>query len=86
MGAPEAILTASEVAADLRCSKAQVYKLIKGTVAGVPPLPAIGIGRRRVIRRSSLEHWKTAAEKVLADATLEASPEVDAVGASRSNR
>jgi hypothetical protein len=52
------ILTAAEVAAELRCSKAQVHKLINGEVKGCPKLRAISIGRKRVIRRSSLEAWK----------------------------
>ena len=45
----EEILTVAEVAADLRCSKAHVYKVIHGMVQGVAPLPAIALGRRRLI-------------------------------------
>lgn len=56
------ILTAGEVAAELRCSKAQVHKLINGEVKGCPKLRAISIGRKRVIRRSSLEAWKQESE------------------------
>ncbi len=55
---PEELLTAREIAAELRCSKAQVYRLINGEVKGSPPLPAISLGRKRIIRRSSLEAWK----------------------------
>jgi hypothetical protein len=84
--APDPILTAVEVALELRCSKAHVYHLMTGTVAGVPPLPAIGMGRRKVVRRSTLERWKRDAEKVQTDDTLKASPDVDAGGASRSNQ
>ena len=51
------ILTVPEVAADLRVSRAHVYKVIHGRVSGVSPLPAIAIGRRRLVRRSSLERW-----------------------------
>ena|SRR5438876_6170175 len=55
---PEELLTPREVAAELRCSKAQVYRLINGEVKDAPPLPAISLGRKRIIRRSSLETWK----------------------------
>ena len=58
----DAILTAVEVALELRCSKAQVHKLINGQVKGSPKLRAISIGRKRVIRRSSLEAWKRESE------------------------
>ena len=53
------ILTAAQVATDLKCSKAQVYKAILGKVEGTSRLPAISMGRRKLIRRSSLESWKS---------------------------
>jgi excisionase family DNA binding protein len=53
-----AILTAREAAHDLRCSVAHVYHAIAGKVRGVSPLPAIAMGRRRLIRREALERWK----------------------------
>lgn len=43
------ILTVSEVAVELRCSKAHVFNAINGKVAGVSPLPAIHMGRRKLI-------------------------------------
>jgi excisionase family DNA binding protein len=52
------VLSPMEVAQELRCSKAHVYKLIHGKVDGVSLLPAVTLGRRRIIRRSSLEFWK----------------------------
>jgi excisionase family DNA binding protein len=58
MNQSNSILTIAEVAKDLRCSKAHVYNVIAGKVAGTSPLPAILMGRRRLIRRSTLEHWK----------------------------
>jgi excisionase family DNA binding protein len=73
------ILTATEVAAELRCSKAYVYNAIAGKVEGVSPLPAIHMGRRKLIRRSSLERWKRLNEKGAIDGMIAASPEVDAV-------
>ena len=52
------ILTAKDVAAELRCSKAKVYKLMNGSVRNCTVLPHIALGRKKVIRRSSLEAWK----------------------------
>lgn len=55
-------LTIKEAAAELRCSKAHVYNLINGIVAGVPALPAVRLGRRKLIRRPSLVAWTAAVE------------------------
>ena len=74
------ILTAAQVAADLKCSKAQVYKAILGKVEGTSRLPAISMGRRKLIRRSSLERWKRANEKGCDSAMMPAPLEIDAVG------
>ncbi|HYK90595.1 MAG TPA: helix-turn-helix domain-containing protein [Acidobacteriota bacterium] len=52
------ILTVPEVAVELRCSKAHVYNAIAGKVRGISPLPAISMGRRRLVRRAALEQWK----------------------------
>ena len=52
------ILTAKEVADELRCSRAQVYRLLNGSIKNVPKLPYISLGRKRVVRRSALEDWK----------------------------
>jgi excisionase family DNA binding protein len=51
------ILTTSEVARELRCSKAHVHNLINGRVPGARPLPALWLGRRRLVRRTSLDQW-----------------------------
>jgi excisionase family DNA binding protein len=76
----EDVLTIREVACELRCSKAHVYNLIKGRVSGVSPLPAIRMGRRLLVRRSSLERWKRLNERTVGENDmLPASPEVDAV-------
>ena len=56
------ILTIAEVATSLRCSKTHVCNLINGKVAGVPRLPAIEMGRRKLVRRSTLERWMRAVE------------------------
>ena len=71
------ILTICEVSTELRCSKAHVYNAINGKVAGVSRLPAIHMGRRKLIRRSSLEQWKRENEIGI----LGQSSEIDAVGA-----
>jgi len=52
------VLTIEETAKELRCSKAHVYNVIAGKVMGVSPLPAIIMGRRKLVRRSALEQWK----------------------------
>ena len=52
------ILTVAEIAVELRCSKAHVYNVIAGKVNGVHPLPAICMGRRKLVRRATLEEWK----------------------------
>ena len=61
------ILSITEVALNLRCSKAHVYNAINGKITGVSQLPAIPMGRRRLVRRSSLESWKSANEMTAAN-------------------
>lgn len=63
-GFPQAteILTATEVARELRVSKAHVHNLINGKVPGTLPLPSVTLGRRRLIRRASLNEWLRANE------------------------
>jgi excisionase family DNA binding protein len=56
-GKPRADLTVAEVAMELRCSKAHVYNVIAGKVDGVRALPAISMGRRKLVRRTALEQW-----------------------------
>ena len=60
---PTEILTLRDVAAELRCSKAHVCNLLNGQVAGVPPLPHISLGRRKLIRREWLEAWLEASKR-----------------------
>jgi excisionase family DNA binding protein len=59
------ILTAAEVARELRISKAHVHNLINGKVHGALPLPSITLGRRRLIRRASLNQWLRANEHII---------------------
>jgi len=51
------ILTIREAAQLLRCSKAHVAKVLNGRVSGIPPIPHVAVGRRKLIRRVALEHW-----------------------------
>jgi excisionase family DNA binding protein len=53
------VLTVTEVAIRLRCSKAHVCNAINGKVRGVTALPAIAMGRRKLVRRVALESWLT---------------------------
>jgi len=52
------VLTAKEVAEDLRCSKSQVSRLMRGDVNGLSVLPHLPLGRKKVVPRSALEEWK----------------------------
>jgi len=52
------ILTAKEVAAELRCSKSQVYRLLIGEIEGLTAIPHLSLGRKKVVPRSALEEWK----------------------------
>ena len=51
------VLTLSEVASELRCSKAHVSNIINRKVSHLPPLPVVRIGRRVLIRHESLMEW-----------------------------
>jgi excisionase family DNA binding protein len=79
------ILTVKDVAVNLRCSKAHVYKAIAGTVAGVSPLPAIPMGRRFLVRRNALECWKRSNEQGGFNDIVPSSPEVDAARRMKGN-
>jgi hypothetical protein len=58
MNVADPILTAAEIAAELRISKSQVCKLFRGEVEDALPLPHLKVGRRYVISRSLFEKWK----------------------------
>lgn len=70
MTAEREILTVRDVAHELRCSCAHVYKVINGSIKGTSPLPAIIIGRRRLVQRESLEQWKKVNERGLQSAII----------------
>ena len=69
------VLTVQEVAEILRCSKSHVCKIINGQVTGTAPLPSIGLGRRKLVRRATLLQWLSKNEL---GATIASSLEVDA--------
>ncbi len=80
MSPVDEILTVKQVATGLHCSTAHVCNTINGKVKGVSPLPAISMGRRKLVRRVSLEQWVQANEKGLSgDVMIPSSPEIDAV-------
>ncbi len=56
------LLTLKEAASRLRCSKAHLCNILNGKVPGLPRLPHIALGRRKVIRLCSLEDWMAKAE------------------------
>ena len=50
-------LTVKEVASILRCSKTHALNVIEGRVRGVPKLPHLCFGRRKVVRKEWLNAW-----------------------------
>ena len=72
------ILTVRDVALELRCSVTHVYNVINGKVKNVPMLPAIPIGRRKLIQRDTLEDWKKTNEQPETDVMI-AAAKIDAV-------
>ncbi len=51
------LLTLADVAKLLHCSKAHVCNAVAGRVRGCPPIPAVSLGRRKLVRRESLQRW-----------------------------
>ena len=79
MTGQDEILTVAEVAAELKCSKAQIYELVNGEVRGVTALPVIRLGRRRLVRKASLDQWKRMNENGDVSGMMPTSPERHAV-------
>ena len=61
------LLTLTEVAELLHVSKAHVSNVVLGRVAGCSPMPALRLGRRTLICRSSLESWILENDRVAND-------------------
>jgi len=74
------IMTASDVARYLHCSKAHVYNAMNGTIENIPPLPTLSLGRRKLVRRTTLEAWIEANERNLASGTMPPKLEVGTAG------
>jgi hypothetical protein len=69
------LLTLEVVARLLHCSKAHVSNVIAGRVPGCLPLPAVRLGRRKLVRRESLLSWIASNEA--ANDNLNQSPKRD---------
>jgi len=75
------VLTVAEVAARLRCSKAHVCNAINGKVKGVTRLPAINMGRRKLVRLESLIVWLSQNDPDGKNVKIGSSQAIDAVNA-----
>ena len=64
------LLTVAQVAEVLRCSKAHVCNVIAGRVHDCPPIPAVRLGRRKLVRREALAAWVERNEQVAANDNL----------------
>jgi hypothetical protein len=51
------LLTVTEVAELLHCSKAHGCNVLAGLLRGCVPIPSVRLGRRTLVRRGSLLHW-----------------------------
>lgn len=67
------LLTLADAAKLLHCSKAHICKAVSGRVQGCPPIPAVSLGRRKLIRREALRLWIESNERV-ASATIPTLP------------
>lgn len=69
------LLTLSEVAELLHCSKAHVGNIVAGRVPGCPPIPSVCLGRRKLVRRAALLSWIERNEQAADLAMIRSSPE-----------
>jgi hypothetical protein len=75
------LLTLATVAKLLHCSKAHIGNVIAGRVRGCPPIPAISLGRRKLVRREALLAWIEQNEQAARLAMIRPSPERGRKGA-----
>ena len=68
------LLTLSDVAELLHCSKAPVGNAVAGRVRGCPAIPAVSLGRRKLVRRGTLLSWIEQNERAASDAKIPISP------------
>src|ERR1039457_1102700 len=64
------LLTLADVAELLHCSKAHVCKAVSGRVRGCPPIPAVSLGRRKLVRRETVLSWIETNEQAATGATI----------------
>jgi hypothetical protein len=57
MNSEKEILDVKGAALWLGCSVAHVSNMLNGRVVGIPPIPHVRAGRRRLIRRGALMRW-----------------------------
>lgn len=67
------LLSLAEVAELLHCSKAHVCNAVAGRVPGCPPIPAVSLGRRKLVRRATLLSWIEQNEQAATRAVITAS-------------
>ena len=72
------LLTLADAAELLHCSKTHIGKAVRGRVSGCSPIPAVSLGRRKLIRRETLRQWIEGNELIAHDDKLSASPVRDA--------
>ena len=68
------LLTLADLAELLHCSKAHVCKAVAGRVRGCPAIPAVSLGRRKLVRRETLLGWIEKNEQTASNATIPVSP------------
>jgi Helix-turn-helix domain len=69
------LLTLADVAKLLHCSKAHICNAVAGRLPGCPPIPAVSLGRRKLVRRASLLSWIENSEKGAIAGKIPLSPE-----------
>jgi len=69
------LLTLAEVAKLLHCSKAHICNAVAGRLPGCPPIPAVSLGRRKLVRRASLLSWIENSEQAAVAGKIPISPE-----------
>ncbi len=68
------LLTLADVAKLLHCSKAHVCKAVAGRVRGCPPIPAVSLGRRKLVHRETFVSWIEANEQPASGDLISAPP------------
>jgi excisionase family DNA binding protein len=69
------LLTVTEVCELLHISKAHASNLISGRVRGCAAIPAVRLGRRKLVRRAALIAWIEENERAPSPAMIPVSPE-----------